>query len=62
MILMEMVKGSANCMACKVYLVLIHLERVLKPLTPLLFHGTQSKDFPNIKRTHYTIVCQIIYL
>ena len=31
----------------------------MKPLAPLPFHGTQSKEFPNVKLMHYTVVRQI---
>jgi hypothetical protein len=31
----------------------------MKRLALLPFHVTQSKDFPNVKLTHYTVVGQI---
>ena len=31
----------------------------MKPLAPLPIHGTQFKDFPNVKIMHYTVACQI---
>jgi hypothetical protein len=35
------------------------VEKVIKPLTPLPFYGSRSKNPPDVKLMHYTIICSI---